>query len=97
MAFKIKWLSTAVDDLEEICSYIAKDSEKYAIIIARSIYEIVEDIAKFPERGRVVPEYNRKEIREIIYKSYRIIYRIRDNYIQVLAVYHGARILKFDF
>jgi len=96
MAYEIKWLLAAVDDLEEICSFIARDSEKYASLIAKSIYQIVEDIAKFPESGRIVPEYNKKEIREVLYKNYRIIYKIRNDYIQILAIYHGAQVLKND-
>jgi len=46
-----------------------------------------------PERGRVVPEFRRSELREIILRSYRIIYRINelDKSIEIVRFWHGAR------
>jgi len=55
-----------------------------------------EQIADFPLSGRTVPEYSANDIREIIEKPYRIIYRINLNQIDILAVIHGARLLNFD-
>jgi toxin ParE1/3/4 len=50
-----------------------------------------EQIAMFPQSGRVVPEYDAPEIREVIERPYRIIYCIRDEQIDVLAVVHSAQ------
>jgi len=47
----------------------------------------------FPMSGRKVPEYELENIREIIEKPYRIIYRIRKDRIDILAVMHGAQLL----
>jgi toxin ParE1/3/4 len=57
-----------------------------------------EQIADHPLSGRKVPEYDVEDIRELIEKPYRIIYRIKQDRIDVLAVIHGAQLLpdKFD-
>jgi len=53
-------------------------------------------IASFPSLGREVPEYDAEDIREIIEYPYRIIYRIKSNQIDILAVIHGARNIPDD-
>ncbi len=50
-----------------------------------------EQIANFPMSGREVPEYEAKDIREVIEKPYRIIYRVNPDQIDILAVVHAAR------
>jgi plasmid stabilization system protein ParE len=54
MALKIKWSPRAASNLEEICNYIAKDSEYYSILFAKKIINIVKAIPQFPKSGRVV-------------------------------------------
>ena len=70
---EIRWSSSAVDDLISICSYIEKDSSYYAANFARNVIARIEILLKFPEAGRIVPEYDTPEIREIIYQNYRIV------------------------
>lgn len=93
MAKKIIWAPRAADDLEEICNFIARDSEYYASLVAKRIIAIVESIPKFPYSGRVVSEYQNENLREKFYKHYRIIYRIKADAIEIAAIYHGARLL----
>jgi toxin ParE1/3/4 len=50
-----------------------------------------KQLGAFPYSGQVVPEYNRGEIREVIEYSYRLIYIIEDQAVQVVAVIHGAQ------
>jgi plasmid stabilization system protein ParE len=52
-----------------------------------------KQISAFPHSGRMLPEFERGEIREIIEGTYRIIYRIKSDEILILAVMHCARIL----
>ena len=52
-----------------------------------------EQIAAFPQSRRMVPEYEAPDIREVIERPYRIIYRIRTDQIDILAVVHGAQLL----
>jgi plasmid stabilization system protein ParE len=64
MALKIKWSPRAASNLEEICDYIAKDSQYYAILFAKKVTNIVKAIPQFPQSGRIVPEYGDENLRE---------------------------------
>jgi addiction module RelE/StbE family toxin len=88
---KIEWTEPAVTDLETIRDYIKKDSNYYAIRFVERIIEAVESLERFPKKGRVVPEAEEENIREILFYSYRIIYRVETERILILAVIHGAR------
>ena len=90
---QIKWTPQSLDDIEAIANFIARDSDYYARMFAIKIFEAAERLELFPESGRIVPELNRKEIREVIFGSYRIIYRIRDKLVEILTVYHSSRLL----
>lgn len=94
MAYKIKWSPRAASNLEEICSYIARDSEYYASLFAKKIFLIIKDIPQFPKSGRVVPEYSNENLREKIYQNYRIVYRLKENLIEIVAICHGAKPLE---
>jgi len=88
---KVFWTETAEGHLEGIYAYIAQDSEKYALLTVDRLTSRSKQIGAFPLSGRRVPEYDTDEIREIIEGQYRIIYRIKSDQIDVLAVIHGAR------
>src|SRR3989338_3969741 len=91
MAYKIKWSFKAVAHLEQICNFIAHDSEFYAALFAKRIIRIVKSIPRFPKAGRKVPEYNNENLREKIYKNYRIVYRIKKEAIEIAAICHGSK------
>lgn len=93
MAHKIRWAPKAVDNLEDICTYIARDSEFYASLFATKIMDIVRKLPNFPLSGRVVPEYNDESIREKIQGNYRIVYRINTDCIEIAAISHSAKLL----
>ncbi len=87
----VHWTETAIKNLTGIYQYIAQNSPLYAQRVADKIIRRSEQIAAFPQSGRQVPEYDAPDIREIIEKPYRIIYRIKADQIDVLAVIHGAQ------
>ena len=89
---KIKWTPQALNDIEAIAKFISRDSDYYARIFAVEVFEIVERLELFPKSGRIVPEINRKEIKEIIFGNYRIIYRVKNTFVEILTVYHSARL-----
>ena len=91
MARTIKWSPRAAADFEDICAYIAKDSEHYAVLFARKVYRLVEEIPKFPKAGRVVPEYGDENLRERIYENYRIVYRLKKDAVEIAAISHGSK------
>ena len=90
---KLIWSPRAAADLEEICNYIALDSEHYARLFAQRIVTLIEKILDFPKAGRVVPEYQRDDLRERIFQNYRIVYRIKEEAIEIVSIVHGARLL----
>jgi len=90
---RIHWTQNAIEHLVNIYEYIALNSPTYAKRMVDRITRRSEQIAAQPLSGRKVPEYQTEDIRELIEKPYRIIYRIKADQIDVLAVIHGARLL----
>ena len=62
-----------------------------AEFFAVQAFEITDQLLRFPESGRVVPEIGREDVREVFLHSYRIIYRLRGGGVEILTVHHGAR------
>ena len=91
---KIVWTDPAVKDLHELHAYIARDSEMYASGFVERIILAAERLADYPRAGRIVPETNDENVRELLYQRYRIIYRVKGGYIEMLSVIHGARDLE---
>ncbi|MFO0838998.1 MAG: type II toxin-antitoxin system RelE/ParE family toxin [Phycisphaerae bacterium] len=93
MAAQVVWSETAITDLCAIAAYIARDSPTYSAALIERIFYAVESLARFPTMGRVVPEYAREELRQVIVRPYRIVYRAGSAAIQIVTVVHGARSL----
>jgi len=74
-----------------IYEHIAQDAPLYAQRVVDRITRRSEQIAQFPESGRIVPEYEAPDVREVIERPYRIIYRVKAERVEVLAVLHGAQ------
>jgi toxin ParE1/3/4 len=90
---RLIWTVGASEDFEEICSHLARTSERFAQTFARQVTALAEDAATQPFFGAEVPEYQREDVRERQYHKYRIIYRVRGDEVEVLTVIHGARLL----
>lgn len=81
--------------MTDIGDYIAENSEKYARITVKKLFEKTNILITFPKAGRMVPEKNEESVRELIEGNYRIIYEIVSEYqINILSVYHSTRDLK---
>jgi len=93
---KIVWSPLAIDSAAEIAEYISSDNPAAARVGGDKIFEKVALLSSSPEIGRVVPEIERKEIREIIFGNYRIIYRLESVSISILTIRHGKQILPVD-
>lgn len=85
------WSIPAKEDLKKIYDYIARDSQYYARKVSQEIVEKSEKLNNFPERGRIVPEIDEPNIRELIIYSYRLVYEISPNKIEILALIHGKQ------
>ncbi len=93
---KIIWAPLAIDRAAEIAEYISRDNPVAAGKWIHNLFKKVEILKSTPEIGRIVPEIERKEIRELIFGNYRIIYRIEKTIINILTVRHGKQILPVD-
>ncbi|MHB8073180.1 type II toxin-antitoxin system RelE/ParE family toxin [Desulfosporosinus fructosivorans] len=87
----VRWSKPSKQDLRHIYDFIAKDSAHYAQQVITTIVEKVDKLNIFPYMGRIVPEKNEEEIREILIYSYRIIYQINLNDIEILALVHSKK------
>jgi plasmid stabilization system protein ParE len=85
------WSPQAIRDVEAVRSFIAQDSPMYADLVARRLVAAVERLQFFPESGRIVPERQDSEIREVIVTPYRIVYRLRRGAVEVVTVFRGSR------
>ena len=94
MAYRVVWSSKALEDVEAIATYISRDSISFASSVVRRILKSSRRLTDFPLSGRIVPEFEDKNIREVIVYSYRIIYRVRVDVVTIAAVIHGRRILE---
>ena len=94
MARTIKWTESAINDLEEIAEFIARDSRFYATTVVREARKAARSLRVSAERGRVVPESNSSDIRELFLWRYRLIYKVTSHYVYILAFIHGARDLE---
>lgn len=93
MAFTLIWSPDAIRDLESISEYISRDSFEFASVQIQKIIAVCESICIFPFSGRKTPEIGQENIRERLCGNYRIIYRVRNEAIEILAIHHGARLL----
>lgn len=89
---RIIWLEYAEYDLNQIYNYILKDSLYYATKTTSEIVHKIDYLSDFPYIGRKVYIYNNDNIREIIYKSYKIIYEINSNIIYIHRIFHSSRL-----
>lgn len=93
MAFQIIWSLQARDDLREIVTFIAADNPAVAETFGFRLMSKVDMLANFPLIGRVVPEEADENIREIILRPYRIVYRVisAQQVVAIARIWHGAR------
>jgi toxin ParE1/3/4 len=87
----IIWTVTAYKDLQNIVEYISQDSMYYALALYDDVMDKAQTLNDFPHRGRVVPEMDDPEMREIFIHRYRLIYQIHNDRIIIKTIIHGAR------
>jgi len=87
----LRWSLTAEADLQAIEDFIANDSVLHAVQFLDRLIHAAEQLTHAPKIGRVVPEFNREDLRELLFRAYRIVYQVRGETVTVLRVVHGAR------
>lgn len=88
---EIIWSELGITSFEGIISYIALDSPYYASNFAKKILKSIEKISFFPKLGRIVPECNNENIRELIYQNYRIVYNLDVNSLTIVYIGHSSK------
>ncbi|MBU0620785.1 MAG: type II toxin-antitoxin system RelE/ParE family toxin [Gammaproteobacteria bacterium] len=89
----VVWSPEALEDVEAIAAYIARDSSFYAAAVVEKMLAAASGLSTFPGVGRIVPELGQTDVRECFVYSYRLIYQIEETRIVVIAVVHGKRLL----
>jgi toxin ParE1/3/4 len=87
----IIWTETTYCGLEEAADYIGNDSPVYAAALVAGAESAAESLAEMSGRGRLAPEFRDPNVRELFVGRYRLIYRISEGAVYILAFIHGAR------
>jgi len=91
----ITFAASAVNDLETIRDwYIEQQVPDVGEKLLREIIAQVERLTNFPESGRIVPEFQIMNLREIIFPPFRIVYRLDKNRARIVRVWRSERLLK---
>jgi len=93
----VAWSQEAGENLFDIEDFIARDSLERAVRFVDGLIDHVEAIlTDNPRSGRTVPEIGNPDIRELIYRGYRIVYRLNSDRIDILTVFEGHRLLRMN-
>ena len=93
MVGRVVWSEEALDDIDAIAAYMARDSMTHARRFVSEVFCLVDLLATQSRMGRLVPELRQDHIHEHFIYSYRVVYEIKGADIHVLAVIHGKRLL----
>jgi len=93
---RVVWTQEALDRLFDIEDFISQNSPQRAVRFINYLMQRGEGLSKNPLIGRIVPEISNPNIREIIAKKYRIIYKIQENKIEILTVFEGHKLLSLE-
>ena len=94
MAARIRpviWATGASAALDEVVAYVARDSPQAAVDFLERALQVADSLSMLPERGRVVPELRTRNVREVFVHRYRLLYRVDETRIVVIAFIHGSR------
>lgn len=92
----VRWTEQAVTDIREIRAFIERDSARYGRLVAERLVQAAERLKMFPDSGRVVPELDRDDVREIIVGAYRIVYHSEANAVTLLTIFRSSRLFPTD-
>ena len=90
---KLRWTPLALEKAEEIAEYIHLDKPGAALDWLEGIFAAADSLPEFPQRGRIVPEIGREDIRELLLGNYRLIYRVEEDFLSILTLRHGRQLL----
>lgn len=89
---RLIWSPRSIRDLESIHEHIAQDSPLYADLVVQRLVRASDRLQHFSESGRIVPERGQPELRELIVRPFRVVYRIREDSIEIVTVFRASRL-----
>ena len=89
---KLRWTRRARRDLVDIARYIGRDKPEAARRWVARLRQCARAVAELPESGRRVPETAREDVREVLVRSYRIVYLIDAETVWILTLFEGHRL-----
>lgn len=93
---RLIWSPLALERVAEIAGYIAGDRPQAAERWVEETFDAVRHLGTFPLSGRVVPELNREDVREVVHGGYRILYRVEAAQLSVLTIRHSRQLIESD-
>ena len=94
MAARLTWSAEALGDLDALAEYIHRDSPQHARRVVDAALDLAQSVVEQPGIGRIVPELDDPNVRERFFYSYRMIYAIAPERIEIMALIHGRRLLE---
>ncbi|MEQ1635720.1 MAG: type II toxin-antitoxin system RelE/ParE family toxin [Methylococcales bacterium] len=91
---KLRWSERSVNDLIAIQNYIAQNNPQMAKEWIAKLRQRARSAAETALVGRIVPEFNQKDLREVFLGNYRIVYRVYDDGILILTVFEGHQLFR---
>ena len=89
---KILFTPTARRQFFEAIAYIHQGTPSAAVSFRQKAEKALSRLGKFPESGRLLPEFPDLPFREVIVRPYRFFYRTKDKTVWIVAVWHGAQL-----
>ncbi len=87
----VHWTESALTDLQAVETYIARHSPRYAGGMVERIFARSGQLEEHPRLGAIVPEYDDETLRELFEDPYRVVYRVGEDRVDILAIVHAAR------
>lgn len=87
----VKWTPGAKADVLNLVAYISQDRPDAARRMAAKLRAAASSLRGLPEMGRMVPEFDEPSIRELVVRPYRLVYRVKEEFVDILAVVHSRR------
>jgi toxin ParE1/3/4 len=89
---KVLFTPSGRDQFLGAISYISRENPTAAVVFRRKAQKVLSRLRKFPQSGRVLPEFPDLPFREVIVAPYRFFYRVKGRNVWIVAVWHGAQL-----
>ena len=89
---KVQFTPTARLQFFAALAYVRQDNPQAAIRFRKKAEAVLRRLQKFPDSGRVIPEFRELPYREVIVTPYRFFYRVEGRIVWIVAVWHGAQL-----